>query len=324
MNILLTGGAGYIGSNVAQSLIDEDNQVTIVDNLITGNLKFIPSKANFLNTDISNEQQITKLLKKDKFDLVMHFAGYVKVDESFKDPEKYFLNNFEKTKLFVDFCLNFGLNKFIFSSTAGIYGKVKTNKKVDELDKLDPSNPYALSKLKVEEFLLSRKEIKSVILRYFNVAGADKKLNSGLMVKNSNNLIKVICEVATNKKQKLIVNGGDYKTKDGTAVRDFIHISDLSDMHIIIADYLKSGGDSEIYNCGYGEGYSIKEVIVEMEKILQSNLNYEIGPRREGDIPFSVANCDKFKNKFNWNPKYNNLNYILNSALNWEKKIDEH
>ena len=190
------------------------------------------------------------------------------------------------------------------------------------MDKLDPSNPYTSSKLSIEKFLLelsSRDKINFIILRYFNVAGADEKKRSGLVSKNSNNLIKVICEVASGKKEKIIINGEDYDTRDGSTVRDFIHVSDLAEIHINVAEYLKNGGSSEIYNCGYGQGYSVKEVVAEMEKIINRKLKVEIGPRRESDIPYSVANSDKFKKKFNWKPKYNNLNYILKTALNWEK-----
>ena len=218
------------------------------------------------------------------------------------------------------------MNKIIFSSTAGVYGKLKDNIKLNETDKLDPSNPYAETKLELEKYLLNltdQNKIKCIILRYFNVAGADKEKRSGLMSKNSNNLIKVVCEVATKKREKIIINGNDYKTFDGTAVRDFIHVSDLADIHVIVAEHLESNKESGIYNCGYGTGYSVKQVVKTMEQILNKNLNNELGPRRDGDIPYSVANNEKFKNKFNWSPKYNNINYILSSALNWENYIND-
>jgi UDP-glucose 4-epimerase len=322
MNILITGGAGYIGSHTALQLIDKEHKVTIIDNLINGSTKLIPYNADFLKADISDKKLVKELLKKNNFDLVMHFAGLVKVEESIKYPEKYKLNNVDKTKQFFNLCLDSGLNNIIFSSTAGIYGKVLKNNEVNEMDKLDPSNPYTSSKLSIEKFLLelsSRDKINFIILRYFNVAGADEKKRSGLVSKNSNNLIKVICEVASGKKEKIIINGEDYDTRDGSTVRDFIHVSDLAEIHINVAEYLKNGGSSEIYNCGYGQGYSVKEVVAEMEKIINRKLKVEIGPRRESDIPYSVANSDKFKKKFNWKPKYNNLNYILKTALNWEK-----
>ncbi len=324
MNILLTGGAGYIGSHTAFTLIDQGHTVTVIDNLVTGSSKLIPSKAKFLNSDISDTEKISSLLMKNKFDLVMHFAGLVKVEESIKNPDKYKLYNLEKAKIFFNCCLNFGLNKIIFSSTAGVYGDSKKNQKINETDKLKPLNPYALTKYKLENYLLElikEKKIKCIILRYFNVAGADKDRRTGLMSKGSNNLIKVVCEVATAKREKIIINGDDYETKDGTPIRDFIHVSDLADIHVIAAKSIKSDEESDIYNCGYGEGYSVKQVISEIERIHKKPLKFELGARREGDIPYSVADVQKFKKKFNWNPKYNNLNYILKSALDWEKLI---
>ena len=325
MNILLTGGAGYIGSHTSFLLIDKGHDVTIVDNLIHGSTKLIPKKANFLNADISDEKKIKELLKKKNFDLVMHFAGLVKVEESILFPEKYNHYNVDKAKTFIKSCLEFGLNKIIFSSSAGVYGNLKEMKKVNENSTLMPINPYSETKHKLEKHLLNlsnEKKIKCIILRYFNVAGADEKKRSGPIVKGSNNLIKSICEVATKKRQKIVINGNDYKTKDGTPVRDFIHVSDLAEMHFIAAENISADGNSDVYNCGYGEGYSVNQVVIEMEKILDHDLKKEIGKRRKGDIPYSVADISKFKKKFNWNPKYNNLNYILKSALEWEKNCE--
>jgi UDP-glucose 4-epimerase len=324
MNILLTGGAGYIGSHTAINLIDKGHKVTIIDSLINGNEKLIPKKAIFFKTDIADTKTINDILKKDKFDLVMHFAGLVRVEESIEFPEKYNFYNVEKAKIFFQCCLNSGLKKIIFSSTAGIYGKKENNIKVKEEDQLNPSNPYAETKHQIEKYLIDlslNNKAEYVILRYFNVAGADQKKRSGLMALNSNNLIKVICELATNKRENIVINGDDYKTKDGTPVRDFIHITDLADMHVIAAEHINSNGASDIFNCGYGEGFSVHEVIKAMEKILKRDLKYKIGPRRNDDIPFSVADNEKFKEKFNWNPKFNNLKYILETALNWEENI---
>ncbi len=324
MNILLTGGAGYIGSHTSLSLIEKGHSVTVVDNLVNGSIDLVPKEASFFNADISDENKIKNLLKENKFDVVMHFAGLVKVEESLKNPEKYNLFNFEKAKIFFDCCLEFGLNKIIFSSTAGVYGKLKKFKKVNENDELKPSNPYASSKYRLEQHLLNlskEKKITLTILRYFNVAGADEKKRSGLVSKDSNNLIKAVCETAVKKRDKIVINGDDYETKDGTPVRDFIHVSDLAEIHSIVAEHINLNQETEIYNCGYGSGYSVKEVLNEMEKILKHNLKKELGPRRKDDIPYSVADNRKFKEKFNWVPKYNNLNYILKSALEWERKI---
>ena len=321
MNILVTGGAGYIGSHTSHLLIDKGHEVTIVDNLIQGDEKLVPKKANFIKADISDENKIKKLLQ-NKFDLVMHFAGLVKVEESILHPKKYQEYNFEKAKIFLNLCLESDLNKLIFSSSAGVYGQTKEIKKINENDNLNPLNPYAETKYKFERYLLDlveKKKLQCTILRYFNVAGADEKRRTGLISKGSNNLIKAACEVATKKRKKFIINGDDYGTKDGTPIRDFIHVTDLAEMHFIAAENLLIEQKSEIYNCGYGEGFSVKQVINEIEKILERDLNKEIGSRRAGDIEYSVADVTKFKKKFKWQPKYNNLTLILKSALEWEK-----
>ena len=319
MNILLTGGAGYIGSHTTLSLIDKGHSVTVIDNLITGSKALIPEKAKHYKVDIADESSMQKILKENKFDTVMHFAGLTRVDESVKYPEKYKLHNFEKSKIFFSLCIENNLKKIIFSSSAGVYGNNDSSNLTEESE-LKPINPYANTKYQIENFLISKKDkIDYIILRYFNVAGADKDKRSGLIAKSSTNLIKVLCEVAANKREKIIINGDDYITKDGTAIRDFIHVTDIADMHVLAANNLLKSSSSNIFNCGYGSGYSVKEVITEMENIVKNKLQVEIGPRRPKDIAVSVANSDKFKKKFNWKPRFNNLNIILSSALNWEK-----
>tara|TARA_B100000700_G_C15041316_1_gene855458 strand:- start:1067 stop:2047 length:981 start_codon:yes stop_codon:yes gene_type:complete len=325
MQILLTGGAGYIGSHATLQLIDSGHSVSVIDNLITGSKKLIPSSAQHYQFDIADVDRVEKLLKEKKFDILMHFAGLTRVDESVKYPNKYMEYNFEKSKLLFNCCFKNNLKKILFSSTAGVYGN-STSDYVRETDELKPINPYALSKCKIEKFLIEeskKQKIFYMILRYFNVAGADKKKRSGLISKSSTNLIKVLCEVALEKKDKIIINGSNYKTKDGTAVRDFIHVSDIASIHNLVAEFLHKNSESGIYNCGYGKGYSVKDVITEMEKIINKKVNSQIGPNREKDIPISIANSDKFKKKFNWSPKFNNLNLILKTALDWEKKTNE-
>jgi len=321
--ILITGGAGYIGSHVANLLLDKGYSVTIIDNLITGNKKLIPKKANLEICDIANKAKVSKILKKNNFKVVLHFAGLIRVDESVEKPAKYINYNFLKAKVFLKLCLKHKINKIIFSSTASVYGNTK-NKTVNEKDTLSPLNPYAISKMKFEKYLINnskKKNFSFVILRYFNVAGSEKKMRTGLISKHSTHLIKVISEVATNKRKKLVVNGNDYGTKDGTAIRDYIHVSDLSEIHLISLRYLINNNKSKIFNCGYGIGYSVKEIIFEMNKILKKDLKFKIGPRRLGDSEKVVANISKFKNFFSWKPKYNNLRIILKSALEWEKKL---
>ena len=321
-NFLLTGGAGYIGSHVAHMLIDEGYKVTIIDSLITGSEKIVPKKAKLIQCDISNEKVVTKIIQNNKFDIVMHFAGLTRVDESIKFPKKYDNFNYKKAKIFINTCFNNNLKKIIFSSTASVYGNPK-GKKVSENDKLNPMNPYAKSKLKLEKFIIKKSKIhkaKYIILRYFNVAGADYKKRTGMIAKASTNLIKVICEVATGKRKKLIINGNNFNTKDGTTIRDFIHVSDLAQIHNLSAKYLIKDKKSQIFNCGYGNGFSILDVIKSMNFILKKRLPFIVGKPRKKDIYFSVADTKKFNKHFRWKPKYNSLNYILTTALNWEKK----
>ena len=321
--ILLTGGAGYIGSHVCNLLLDKGFEVTVVDSLVTGDEKLIPRKAKFVNCDISDEKKINSLLQTDKFFLVMHFAGLIRVDESIKYPKKYFEYNFEKAKIFLKLCIENNLKKIIFSSTAAIYGNPDVSN-VQEDTSPNPLNPYSESKLKFENFLLEESktnDLNYIILRYFNVAGADEKLRSGLISKVSTHLIKVACEVATGKRENLVINGDDYDTYDGTPIRDYIHISDLADIHYVTCKYLIENNDSHIFNCGYGKGYSVKEVIDTFNEILDKKISFKIGPRRVGDSKMIVANTSKFNNFFLWKPKFNNLKYILKTAYEWEKKI---
>jgi len=321
-NFLLTGGAGYIGSHVAHMLIDEGHKVTIIDSLITGSKQIVPKKAKLIQCDISNEKVVTKIIQNNKFDIVMHFAGLTRVDESIKFPKKYDNFNYKKAKIFINTCFKNNLKRIIFSSTASVYGNPK-GKKVSENDKLNPMNPYAKSKLKLEKFIIKKSKIhkaKYIILRYFNVAGADYKKRTGMIAKASTNLIKVICEVASGKRKKLIINGNNFNTKDGTTIRDFIHVSDLAQIHNLSAKHLIKDKKSQIFNCGYGNGFSILDVIKSMNFILKKRLPFIVGKPRKKDIYFSVADTKKFNRYFRWKPKYNSLNYILTTALNWEKK----
>tara|TARA_B100000674_G_C37861756_1_gene925135 strand:- start:65 stop:1045 length:981 start_codon:yes stop_codon:yes gene_type:complete len=323
MKILITGGAGYIGSHVSHLLVDRGYNITIIDSLLTGNKKLIPKKAKFINSDISNVKKINRILQKNKFDLVIHFAGLIRVDESVKFPKKYLNNNYKKTKIFLSICLKNGLKKLIFSSTAAVYGNPKKNK-VSENNKLNPLNPYAKSKLMIENFIkkLSKKnDLKFVILRYFNVAGADKKMRTGLISKYSTHLIKIVSEVAVKKRKKILINGDNYKTRDGTPIRDYIHVSDLAEAHLLSLRYLLKGNKSGIFNCGYGKGYSVKEIIQTANKLFNNTINFSIGPKRPGDSKYVVANPNKFIKTMKWKPKFNNIKKIIISAVNWEKKL---
>jgi len=320
---LITGGAGYIGSHVTNLLIDKGYDVTVIDSLITGNKKLINKKANFINCDIADKKIIDALLVKNTYEVVIHFAGLIRVDESVNEPDRYNEFNFEKAKIFLETCFKNNLKKIIFSSTASVYGNpIKDN--VSENDKLNPLNPYAETKLKLEKYLINKSKsenISYIILRYFNVAGADEKLRSGLISKYSTHLIKIASEVAVGKRDEIIINGDDYNSKDGTTIRDYIHVSDLADIHLVSAKYLLDQNQSNIFNCGYGNGYSVKEVIDTYNKILNKKIKSKIGPRRPGDSKMVVADPSKFNKTLNWKPKFNNLEYILKTAYEWENKL---
>ena len=322
--ILVTGGAGYIGSNICNLLIEKGYAVTIVDNLSTGNKKLVHKQAKLHVCDISNTKQIIKIIKNQKYELLIHLAGLTKINESIQKPKKYLLVNYVKAKLFLNTCLDHGIDKVIISSSASVYGN-KNKKNIKENDTLNPTNPYALSKLKLENFILNNsKKFKYVILRYFNVAGADYKLRFGLTDKNSQNLIKIASQVALETRKKLIINGSNYKTKDGTPIRDFIHVSDLAEIHIRVCKYLIDGGKSNLFNCGYGVGYSVMDIVNEFEKITKKKFNYKLGPRRIGDCANIVADIKKFKKKFSWRPKYKKLSYLLKNSLDWENKLNRY
>ena len=323
MNILLTGGAGYIGSHAALSLLDNGHKVHIIDNLSTGNEMLIPKNAKFTNCNINNEKVISNLLHSNKFDLLMHFAGFIQVEESVKKPKKYFENNTNNAIKLFNICKNNGLTKIVFSSTAAAYGLVSKNKLIDENTKLNPQNPYAESKIKTENFLFDNEDnFQFIILRYFNVAGADKKLRSGQISKKSTHLIKKISEVVVGKINQIEIFGNDYNTPDGTAIRDYIHVSDLADIHVEVAKYLLKNMKSCLFNCGYGNGFSVLDVVNTTNRIYKNKIVYKYSNRREGDVEKLIANTSKLLKHIKWQPKYNHLNEIINSSVKWEEKIN--
>ncbi len=318
MKALVTGGAGYIGSTVSNLLLDKGHQVTIIDNLSTGVKKNIPRKAIFYKMDISDKKKLKKLFLKNNFDVVFHFAAFINNEESIKFPKKYYKNNYLKGKIFFESCIKNNLNKFIYSSTAAVYGN--KNKNVNEKDSLLPMSPYPKSKLKLENFLkIKKKKISCVILRYFNVAGADKKLRCGFNIKQGYNLILNLC-ISSIKKKIFIINGDNYKTKDGSTVRDYIHVEDLAEIHLLAANSIIKDRIFKIFNCGYGYGFSVKEILKRFNLISKNKIEYKIGKRRKSDIIISISNPNKLIKFLRWRPKYNNLAHVLKSSLNWYKK----
>ena len=321
-NILITGGAGYIGSHIVENLINFKNNIIIIDNLETGFRRLINKKAKFIKSDIKDKKKLLSIINDFRIDTIIHLAAYLNVSEAETNKKKYYENNIIGTKNLVEACKNSNVKNIIFSSSCSIYGNIKGS--VSENKEPNPMGYYAYTKYKGENLIKKYSKklgFKYVILRYFNVAGADEKLRSGLISKFSTHLIKRACEVAVGKRNKLIINGSDYDTKDGTPVRDFIHVSDLSDIHLITTEYLLKNGESEIFNCGYGKGYSVKEVVDNLNEILEKKIEFKFGPRRSGDSKMIVANTDKFNSFFSWKPRFNNIKYILKTAIDWEKKI---
>jgi UDP-glucose 4-epimerase len=323
MNILVTGGAGYIGSHTCLSLLDAGYKVTIIDNLSTGYEKLIPAKAKFIKANINETDILNNLLKQKSFNALIHFAGFIQVEESIKFPEKYFKNNTINSSILFEICLSNGLNNIIFSSTAAAYGNTNKNK-TNENDDLNPLNPYADSKVQTEKQLLKlskSKKIHYIILRYFNVAGADPRLRSGLISKNPTHLIKIASEAAIGKRNSVTIFGNDYNTHDGTAIRDYIHVSDLANIHVKSLEYLLEKKSSTIMNCGYGKGYSVKEVLDKMNTICDKKINIEYGKRRSGDAVSLVSDISKLSKTIEWTPEYDDLEKILKTSINWEKKL---
>ena len=321
MKILLTGGAGYIGSHVLLSVIENKHEVIVIDDLSTGNKDLIPENITLINTNINNSEKISNILMSENFDLLLHFAGFIKVEESVQNPDKYFKNNTDNAIKLFETCYKNNIQNIIFSSTAAAYGNPLNNNSITEEETLSPLNPYGESKVKTEEYLLNNKDkFNSIILRYFNVAGADPELRSGLISETPTHLIKILSEVAVGKREKISIFGDDYNTKDGTAIRDYIHVSDLASIHLEAAKYLLEKKISNIFNCGYGKGYSVLEVINTANQIYGNKIKFEYNERRPGDSEKLISNVNKLHQHINWKPKFDDLKLIIKTAVEWEKK----
>ena len=320
--ILVTGGAGYIGSHIVEQLIKNKKKVIILDNLVTGYKKLINKKANFIKADIRKKSQIIKIIKDNNITSIIHLAAYLNVSEAEKNKKKYFRNNIVGTKNLLEACKNANVKNIIFSSSCSIYGNVKGS--VDENRKPNPQGYYAYTKYKGEELIKKfslKYKFKYGILRYFNVAGASSSGKIGEIEKTHGHLIKNLSIESLKKKPKIKVFGNNYKTKDGTCIRDYIHVSDLADIHIKGLNYLNSYNKSFILNCGYGKGYSVQQ-IVDIFKKIRNGVKTQYLERRPGDIAHVYANTKKFKKILRWKPKYNDIKLIIKSAIRWEKKLN--
>ncbi|MDD0852501.1 UDP-glucose 4-epimerase GalE [Halobacteriovorax sp. GB3] len=322
--ILITGGAGYIGSHIVNLLgKDEQYELTIYDNLSTGRKESVVS-GELVVGEIEDLEKLEALIVDKKFDACFHFAGSIIVPESVEDPLKYYFNNTQNTLNLLNLCIKHKINNFIFSSTAAVYG-INEDGICTEETPVSPINPYGKTKLMTEQLLedlsIAYPDFNYVVLRYFNVAGASIDGSVGQCSPLSTHLIKIACETALGKREKMFINGDDYQTKDGTCVRDYIHTDDLASAHVASLEYLLEGGKSDLFNCGYGHGFTVKEVVDVVKKVSNVDFDVELGPRRAGDAPVLLAKSDKIKSVLGWNPEHDDLELIVRTALDWEKKL---
>ena len=320
-NILITGGAGYIGSHITEVLLKKKKKVFLLDNLSTGHRKLINKNAKFFKLDILKTKKVKKILNKYKIDSIIHLAANLIIGEGQKKPKKYYRNNVLGTKKLLEACKNTMVKNFIFSSTAAIYKEGQY--KVSEKSIVKPKSIYGKTKIKAENLIISfanKNKINYGILRYFNIAGASSSGKIGLINKKNDNLFKNYSSELMKKRPKLMIYGADYKTKDGSCVRDFMHVSDIAEIHYLILEKINKLKISKILNCGYNKGTSVLEVAKEFKKQSLKKVNIVFTKRRKDDLIKIIASNNRLKNFINWSPKFNNLNKIVKSCIIWEKK----
>lgn len=323
MSVLVTGGAGFIGSHMVHRLHDAGETVVVLDNLSTGFDWAIPGQATLVHGDIGDEELVATVIRDHDVDAIVHFAGSIIVPESVSDPLGYYLNNTVKSRSLIACAVAAGVEHFIFSSTAAVYGAPETMPVTENTPQL-PVSPYGSSKLMTEIMLRDAAfahKFRYVALRYFNVAGADPKGRTGQSTKGATHLIKVACEAAQGKRSHLDVFGTDYDTSDGTCIRDYIHVSDLVKAHSDALAYLRRGGEAIVMNCGYSRGFSVLEVIDAVKRVSGFDFDVRLAERRAGDPPQIVAASDLIRSTLNWEPEYEDLDTIVRHALDWEAAL---
>ena len=320
--ILVCGGAGYIGSHAVRQLIDKGEEVIIVDNLETGHEDAIHPKAKFYKVDIRDEKSLNKVFEENKIDEVIHFAANSLVGESMTNPLKYFNNNVHGTEVLLKVMVAHDVNKIVFSSTAATYGEPK-NIPILESDETNPTNAYGETKLCMEKMMKWADKahgVKYISLRYFNVAGAHVSGEIGEDHNPETHLIPLILQVPLGKREFISIFGDDYETHDGTCIRDYIHVTDLADAHILAVHKLREGSESNIYNLGSGNGFTVKEMIEAARKVTEHEIPAKVCERRAGDPAKLVASSEKARRELGWNPKYENVEDMISSAWNWHQK----
>jgi UDP-glucose 4-epimerase len=323
MTVLVTGGAGYIGSHMVLELLDSGESVIVLDNLSTGFRWAVPANATLVVGDVGDQELVRSIVRKHGVQSILHFAGSIVVPESVADPLGYYHNNTVKSRALIEVAVELGIKHFIFSSTAAVYGNPAENP-VTETAVLAPINPYGWSKLMTEIMLrdtAAAHDFRYVALRYFNVAGADPAGRSGQSTPKATHLIKVACETALGKRSHMEVFGTDYPTRDGTCVRDFIHVKDLARAHVAALAHLRDGGKADVFNCGYSKGYSVLEVIDAVKRVSGKALDARLSPRRPGDPAAIVAASAKIRDQLGWVPHHDDLDTIVSQALAWEAEL---
>jgi len=322
MKILVTGGAGYIGSHVVRQLGEAGHEVVVLDNLSTGHAWAVLG-GRLVQMELSDAAALDRLLAAERFEAVMHFAASIVVPESVAEPLKYYRNNTVNLLGLLEACVRHGVPRFVFSSTAAVYGLPGAGP-VTEQSALAPISPYGTSKMVSERILMDTAAatgLRYVILRYFNVAGADPQGRIGQASRNATHLVKVACETALGQRPELPIYGTDYATRDGTCIRDYIHVEDLARAHLAALDHLSGGGGSEVLNCGYGHGHTVREVIESVRRVSGRKVATKEVARRPGDPVELVADGARIRRVFGWVPRHDDLDYIVDTAWRWELKL---
>lgn len=326
MSVLIAGGAGYIGSHMVLALVDRGEDVVVLDNLSTGHKWAIPDAAQLVVGNAGDEVLVGELIKKHEVDAIANFAGSIVVPDSITDPLGYYFNNTVVSRALIASAVRGGVKNFIFSSTAAVYGEVKKNPIV-ETAQLNPISPYGTSKMMTELMLRDTAiahDFRYTALRYFNVAGADPKGRSGQSTPKATHLIKMAAQTALGARAKLSIFGTDYDTPDGTCIRDYIHVTDLANAHLAALDSLRGKGSSGVFNCGYGRGFSVREVIEAVERAAMLKIKVEEAPRRDGDPAALIAGADAIRRELGWKPAHDDLDEIALSAFAWERHLLAH
>jgi UDP-glucose 4-epimerase len=323
MTVLVTGGAGYIGSHMVLNLADAGQDVVVLDNLVTGFDWAIDGRAQFVQGNAGDIDFVVSLIEKYRITEIIHFAGSIVVPESVTNPLKYYANNTATSRNLIEAAVKGGVKHFIFSSTAAVYGMTGLAPVVEDTP-LNPMSPYGRSKLMTEWMLADVAAAHPMtfgVLRYFNVAGADPQKRSGQSTPLATHLIKVACQTALGQRQKMDIFGTDYETPDGTCVRDYIHVTDLIAAHALLLNHLRKGGESTTLNCAYGQGYSVREVVETVRKVSGINFRVDEGPRRAGDPASITATGQKVRSLLGWKPQHDDLNEIIETAYAWERHL---